>query len=259
MTEQSLWQAIKHELETYNSLRLNEVVDYERFYLYSIITHSTAIEGSTLTESETHLLFDEGLTAKGKPLVHHLMNEDLKNAYNFALDKAKEKMPITVQFLQELNAHVMKSTGGLMNTMGGIFDSSKGDFRLCNVTAGHGGSTYLNYAKIPEKIAEFLLYLQQKLLHSSALEDLYNASFDAHLNLATIHPWVDGNGRTARLLMNYIQFCNHLVPVKVYTEDKADYIASLVDCQKQETSEPFRLFMAGQFLKILREENGCYG
>ena len=73
----------------YNDLRLGDMLDYIKYYLYSIITHSTAIEGSLLTELDTQLLFDDGLTAKGKPLTHHLMNEDLKNAYLFALCRAE--------------------------------------------------------------------------------------------------------------------------------------------------------------------------
>ena len=48
-------------LERYRDLEIDRQVDYEKFYLYSIITHSTAIEGSTLTELENQLLFDEGL------------------------------------------------------------------------------------------------------------------------------------------------------------------------------------------------------
>ena len=48
----------------------------------------------------------------------------------------------------------------------------------------------------------------------------YELSFNAHLNLVTIHPWVDGNGRAARLLMNYIQFCYHLFPAKIFKEDR---------------------------------------
>ncbi|MCL2311739.1 MAG: hypothetical protein FWC41_04515, partial [Firmicutes bacterium] len=79
-----IWKNIEAVTKKYNALRLNDAINYKKFYLYSIITHSTAIEGSTLTESETALLFDEGLTAKGKPLLHHLMNEDLKNAYLYA-------------------------------------------------------------------------------------------------------------------------------------------------------------------------------
>ena len=75
-----VWQEIEHLYQKFQQLGISEAVDYEKYYLYSLIAHSTAIEGSTLTEAEAQLLFEEGLTAKGKPLVHHLMNEDLKKA-----------------------------------------------------------------------------------------------------------------------------------------------------------------------------------
>ena len=54
-------------IEQYKQLGIDSQIDYEKFYLYSIITHSTAIEGSTVTEIENQLLFDEGITAKGRP------------------------------------------------------------------------------------------------------------------------------------------------------------------------------------------------
>jgi Fic family protein len=254
MSEPSIWQDIETALTQYKALRLNEVVDYEKYALYSIITHSTAIEGSTLTEEETRLLLDDGLTAKGKPLIHHLMNEDLRAAYTCALQAAKEKKPVTVQFLRELNALVMKSTGSVIHSAGGDFNSSKGDFRLCNVTAGRSGTTYLNYTKVPAQVAGFVEDLQKNIPQSADMETLYNFTFDAHFNLVTIHPWVDGNGRTSRLLMNYLQFFQDAVPVKVFSEDKADYIAALVESQKTNAPEPFRNFMATQFLKMLKQE-----
>ncbi len=74
--EGGIWQEIEQLYRMFRQLGIGEAVDYEKFYLYSLITHSTTIEGSTLTELDTQLLFDEGLTAKGKPLVHHLMNDD---------------------------------------------------------------------------------------------------------------------------------------------------------------------------------------
>lgn len=83
-----VWQEIEQLYQEFQKLGISEVVDYDKYYLYSLITHSTAIEGSTLTEVETQILFDEGLTTKGKPLVYHLMNEDLKKAYEFAKDEA---------------------------------------------------------------------------------------------------------------------------------------------------------------------------
>ena len=70
----------------------------------------------------------------------------------------------------------------------------------------------------------------------------------------TIHPWVDGNGRTARLLMNYIQFCCNLFPTKIFREDREEYILSLRQCQDEETNQPFLDFMAGQLKKSLSLE-----
>ena len=68
-------------IERYKQLGIDSQIDYEKFYLYSIITHSTAIEGSTVTEIENQLLFDQGITAKGKTIVEQMMNLDLKRAY----------------------------------------------------------------------------------------------------------------------------------------------------------------------------------
>ncbi|WP_300771015.1 Fic family protein, partial [uncultured Bacteroides sp.] len=243
---------------------ISEAVDYEKYYLYSLITHSTAIEGSTLTEAEAQMLFDEGLTAKGKPLVYHLMNEDLKKAYELAKEEAKCKKPINSAFLQKLNSTLMRTTGSIYNVMGGSFDSSKGEFRLCGVTAGIGGRSYMSYQKVPAKIDEFwkvpakidefCTLLQEKQKTVGTFREQYELSFNAHLNLVTIHPWVDGNGRTARLLMNYIQFCYNLFPTKIFKEDREEYISALRQSQEEETNLPFLDFMAGQLKKSLSLE-----
>ena len=70
-------------LRQYQELGISKQIDYDKFYLYSIITHSTAIEGSTVTEVEAQLLFDEGIAAKGKSIIEQLMNLDLKIAYEY--------------------------------------------------------------------------------------------------------------------------------------------------------------------------------
>ena len=67
-------------LDEYHRLGIAEQIDYQKFYLYSLITHSTAIEGSTVTEIENQLLFDEGISAKGRSIQEQMMNLDLKNA-----------------------------------------------------------------------------------------------------------------------------------------------------------------------------------
>lgn len=252
--EQGVWHEIEQLYQKFQGLGISEAVDYDKYYLYSLITHSTAIEGSTLTEMETQMLFDEGLTAKGKPLVYHLMNEDLKKAYELAKEEAEHKEPITSVFLQRLNAVLMRTTGSTYNVMGGSFDSSKGEFRLCGVTAGIGGRSYMGYQKVPAKVDELCALLQEKQKAVGTFREQYELSFNAHLNLVAIHPWVDGNGRTARLLMNYIQFCYNLFPTKIFKENREEYILSLHQCQDEETNQPFLDFMAGQLKKSLSLE-----
>lgn len=252
--EQGVWQEIEQLYQQFQQLGISEAVDYEKYYLYSLITHSTAIEGSTLTEAEAQMLFDEGLTAKGKPLVYHLMNEDLKKAYELAKEEAKSKKPINSAFLQKLNSTLMRTTGSIYNVMGGSFDSSKGEFRLCGVTAGIDGRSYMSYQKVPAKVEELCALLQEKQKAVGTFREQYELSFNAHLNLVTIHPWVDGNGRTARLLMNYIQFCYNLFPTKIFKEDREEYISALRQSQEEETNLPFLGFMAVQLKKSLSLE-----
>lgn len=176
-------------LDKYRSLGISQQIDYDKFYLYSIITHSTAIEGSTVTEIENQLLFDEGISAKGKPLVEQLMNLDLKHAYEQSIRWAKEHKPFSVEMLKQLSALVMKNTGSVYSTLQGEFDSSKGDLRLLGVTAGAGGRSYMNFLKVPARLADFCNEIncrRELLLENLSEMDAYLLSFDAHNILVSI-------------------------------------------------------------------------
>lgn len=72
--------------------------------------------------------------------------------------------------------------------------------------------------------------------------------------LVTIHPWVDGNGRMSRLVMNYLQFEFGLIPTKVLKEDKAAYIKALNQSREEETTAPFQQFMLQEHSRNLRNE-----
>lgn len=72
-------------LQQHKELGISEQIDYQKFYLYSIITHSTAIEGSTVTEVEAQLLFDEGITSSKRTMMEQMMNLDLKVAYDYGM------------------------------------------------------------------------------------------------------------------------------------------------------------------------------
>lgn len=269
-------------LKEYYSLGIADQIDYEKFYLYSIITHSTAIEGSTVTEIENQLLFDEGITAKGRSLQEQMMNLDLKAAYERSMQLASQHTDFSMDILKEMSAIVMKNTGASYNTAQGTFDASKGELRLVGVTAGIGGRSYMNYQKVPTKLSELCQQLNQRrseLRAKSAstrtsvgehqtndnkyrqtsfqdtdIIEQYLLSFDAHYQLVTIHPWVDGNGRMARLVMNHLQYEFGLVPVKIIKEDKAEYIQALIDAREQESLEPFREFMMEEHIRNITKE-----
>ena len=231
-------------LEEFNRLGIGEQIDYAKYYLYSIITHSTAIEGSTVTEIENRLLFDEGIGAQ-KPLIEQMMNLDLKAAYEQSIVYAREHTDYTVELLCGLSALVMKNTGAEYSTMLGRFSAAKGELRLLNVSAGIGGRSYLSYQKVPSKLQEFCQWLnkERKSLNISDIEAIYDLSFEAHYRLVNIHPWADGNGRMSRLVMNMIQYEFGVVPSIVKKEKRKQYISSLEQSEEAEDSKKFKTFM----------------
>lgn len=248
-------------IDEYNQLGIGQQIDHDKFYLYSLITHSTAIEGSTVTEVENQLLFDEGISAKGRTIGEQMMNLDLKAAYEYSMTLAKQHTDFNVEILKSLSAIVMKNTGSAYNTLQGSFDSSKGDLRLVNVTAGTGGSSYMNYLKVPAHLEAFCQQINERrntLLQSDDLIEKYLLSFDAHYLLVTIHPWVDGNGRMSRLVMNHLQFELNLIPTKVDKDNKAEYIQALIDSREQDSLEPFREFILAEHIRNLRKEIATY-
>ena len=238
-------------IEQYKNLGIDSQIDYEKFYLYSIITHSTAIEGSTVTEIENQLLFDEGVSAKGKTIMEQMMNLDLKRAYEESIKLANAHTDITIDVLKGLSRLVMQNTGTTYNSPLGEFSSANGDIRLVNVSAGVGGKSYMSFQKVPAKLKEFCEWLNAQRAKKMSVAQRYNLSFEAHYRLVTIHPWVDGNGRMARLLMNHIQFEFGLVPAKVLKEDKVDYINALIATRDNEDISCFLEFMAGEMIKSL--------
>lgn len=230
----------------YEQLGIRNQIDYNKFYLYSIISHSTAIEGSTVTEVEAQLLFDEGITSSKRTLMEQMMNVDLKAAYDFGTEWIKSQEQLSVDDLVLLASKVMAHTGAEYHSIGGDFSSAKGELRKLNVTAGYGGKSYMSYLKVPEKLEHFCHELNERRrnLNRSDAAAVYDLSFWAHYELVTIHPWADGNGRMSRLLMNLLQMECGVVPTKVLKADKAEYIQSLIDTREKDDVEVFVNFMA---------------
>ena len=247
-------------LDRHRALGISEQIDYDKFYLYSIIVHSTAIEGSTVTEVEAQLLFDEGITSSKRTMVEQQMNLDLKVAYEYGREWIKRHEPITVDWLIALASKVMAHTGSKYSAIGGNFSAAKGELRKLNVSAGIGGKSYISYLKVPERLAAFCKELdrRRKAVDPTDICAVYDLSFWAHYELVTIHPWADGNGRTSRLLMNLLQMEFGVLPTKVLIEDKATYIQALVDTREAEDITIFQNCMASLHIQHLKADIDQY-
>ncbi|OYY99486.1 MAG: cell filamentation protein Fic [Sphingobacteriia bacterium 28-36-52] len=236
----------------YKALNLQNVIDHDRFNQYAIVHHSSGIEGSTLTETETRLLLEEGTTPKGKPLEHSLMVKDHFEALQFVLNAAKEQRKVDIEFIQAINAKVMKSTGSVYQTVFGEIDASKGAFRKGNVSAG--GSYFVNFDKVVNYTERLVISLKEQMEIANTITEQLRLSFVAHFDLVSIHPFYDGNGRTNRLLMNFIQAYFKLPLAIVYQEDKKEYYDALVASRKSENTIAFEVFMENQYQKFLALE-----
>lgn len=252
-------KSLKEVIEKYNSLGINQQLDYDKFYLYSIITHSTAIEGSTVTEIENQLLFDEGISAN-KPIKEQMMNLDLKKAYEKSFEYAKKHEKLTVEMLCNLSSILMQNTGTEYNTIAGSFSSAKGELRLVNVSAGRGGKSYLAWQKVPDRLQKTCDYLNRRRseIDKNSIEEIYKLSFEAHYLLVAIHPWADGNGRMSRLVMNMIQKEFDVIPSIVKKENRAEYIQSLASSQEKDDMQDFMDFMMNHHIQNLLQQINEY-
>lgn len=246
-----MWKELEILRNDYLELKLNQVIDYEKFSMISIVYNSTKIEGCSLTESDTQVLLEKDITAKGKPLSDHLMVKDHFAAFQFIKEKALNKIDLSIQFIKEIAAYVMKNTGGIVSTISGDFDTSKGDLRLAQVYVDK--KYFPDFKKVESLLNKLILNINSRLKEARGNEIL-KLSVDAHYNLVNIHPFGDGNGRTSRLLMNYIQLYHNEPLIKIFTEDRAEYIDSLNRTEELEDISIFRDFICSQQIKFYKAE-----
>lgn len=246
-----MWKELEILRKKYLELGLSDAIDYEKFSMISIIYNSTKIEGCSLTENDTKLLLENDITAKGKPLSDHLMVKDHFSAFIFLKEIAKKKEKISIDFIKQVAELVMKNTGGIVNTMSGTFDTSVGDLRKAQVYVER--KYFPDFSKVENLLNKLIDNVNQRIDIVSGNEIL-KLSADIHYNLVNIHPFGDGNGRTSRLMMNYIQMYHQEPLIKIFTEDRAEYIDALNNTEKLEDISIFRDFICQQQIKFYKAE-----
>lgn len=232
----------------------NALRDFSKRIQAELTYHSTAIEGSTLSLAEA-IEAIEGRPISTMPEVHCKMVSDHHKALLFVMEHSFPAPRLTTDFIKRIGAMVMQTTGSAHHTALGGYDESAGDLRLNNVHAD--GQYFLSYAKVPQALANFVNELEEDLKYEPSRKDLHPTSllqiaWNAHYQLVKIHPFGDGNGRTARLIMNYILSRMGLPPCIVFIEDRDQYIGVLrLSHGHTEMTPEFREFMYQQYFKTL--------
>ncbi len=243
-------------IQQYNELS-SGAVDYQKYAYFAATHHSTAIEGSTLTENEVINLLEYGKPAANKPIDQNMMVYDHYEALQYVATLAKNKTPLTPHVVQQIGAKVMHRTGGYVNTILGAYNIANGDFRLGSVRAGT--RTFPDAKKVPLLVGRFCEQLNEGLQTAQTLEAQTQLAFKAHFDFVSIHPFGDGNGRTSRLIMNYVQLYFGLPLAIVFKQDRIKYINALEAARHKDDLTPFVAFMSQQYRKWLKAEIRSFG
>jgi Fic family protein len=224
----------------------------ERLTWYAVTYHSTAIEGSTLTEGQVYNLLDLDIPAKNKPFTEQQMVIDHQKALVFTLNKAHARAPVTETLIKEIGALVVKNTGSIYSTVLGTFDSTKGDYRLLNVFAG--ARRFPDSSKLPALMKTFVRDINEKTGTVKTFNQKCELAFETHYRFVSIHPFADGNGRTSRLLMNYILAMFDLPVNYVFKSSRISYIQALERTRETDNNVVFYKFMYRQNQKFIEKE-----
>ena len=178
---------------------------------------SNAIEGNTLGRRETALVVEKGLTIGGKSLLEHMEAVNHARALDWVKVKVKRgpRSP-TEEDILHIHYLIMK----------GIDDPNAGRYRVTPVRISGSAAVLPN----PRKVPDLMNGLAKWLKLATGLHPVELAA-EAHYRLVTIHPFTDGNGRTARLLMNMVLLMSGYPAAIIRKRDRLAYIDSLEKAQ----------------------------
>ncbi|MCM1226188.1 MAG: Fic family protein [Clostridium sp.] len=180
---------------------------YEEFSIYNCY-HSNAIEGNTLTLHETAMILQEGITIAERPLKDHLEAIGHKDAFEYMLELVKYNSVLSESVIKTMHSLI------LMHDR-----ENKGIYRRIPVritgTEHNPTQPYLIEKEMEDLLISFNENLDKKYIIENAAE--------FHLKFENIHPFIDGNGRTGRIILNFELMKSGLLPVNIKFADRFRY------------------------------------
>lgn len=216
----------KKELDKLRPLPRAALQELKKQFEIELTYNSNAIEGNSLTLRETQLVLEHGITVKGKSLREHFEAINHKEAIVFIEQSFKEE--ISENLIKKLHKLILEK----------IYDEAKGQYRKENVRILGAIKSPPQAVKVPKLMKEFIEYIKK---NPEKLNPLEFAAM-LHYKLVEIHPFIDGNGRVSRLLMNLL-LMKHRYPITIILKvDRKKYYTTLKEAD-QGNIKPFLDFI----------------
>lgn len=221
------------------SLQRDMAEDFKLRYTYD----SNAIEGNTLTLYETKVVL-EGVTIGGKTLREHLEVINHAEAIEYIMDLVKNSVPISEYQIKSIHNLILKS----------IDSANAGVYRSVDVRISGANHIPPQPYLIQSEMDRFMQWYEDE---AQGLHPVIRAS-RVHIDLVGIHPFIDGNGRTSRLVMNLELLKNNYPAINIKSDKKAQYYAALERAHCDRSFEAFDELVAEYVMQELQERKDLY-
>ena len=227
LEKKNLWDSGKHKIDKVT------ISSYEKDFELTYTHNSTAIEGNTLTLMETKVVLEDGISIGGKELreIYEVVNH--KKAYYYVKKCIEEKKQLDENIVKDIHAFLTENI-----IVGGIYRNQEVRISGVGHTPPTGNTMYM-------QIKNFYVDLEWKRKEQNPIE----LAAWTHAEFVRIHPFMDGNGRTARLIMNYQLMMNGFLPISIAKENRLEYYNALEEYAVNGNLEPFL-----ELIAILEEE-----
>lgn len=199
--------SLKEELDHKRPLTEAELKRLNEEFMVEYTYNSNAIEGSTLTLKETSLVL-QGITINKKPLKEHLEAIGHKDAFYYVCDLVKEKTPLTESIIKQIHSLVLVAD-----------PQDRGVYRKLPVRILGANHTPPQSYLVPKQMEDLMINYKKWIKTKNIVEVVSLL----HLNFEFIHPFIDGNGRTGRLLVNLVLMQNGFPPIDIKFSDRQRY------------------------------------
>ncbi|MBE9142074.1 Fic family protein [Planktothrix mougeotii] len=212
---------LKTWLDSFRPFEPMIVAELKKLYDVRFTYHSNAIEGNTLTQSETELVLTKGITVGGKTLDEHLEVIGHQEAIDYIEGLAQKDTAINEWEIKQIHNLILRK----------INPNEAGSYRNLDVMAAGTNYRYPPHYLLSQLIRDFVIWLNSET--ALKLHPVEYATI-AHYRFVSIHPFRDGNGRTARLLMNLLLIRAGYPIVVIHNQIRNDYINALAYGQQNQ-------------------------